>query len=270
MYSRDIRWWEANKAMPFFAATALVMVIGATAIAMLCGAAIAPPPGESCAQCAREWTGSLSGWFAVLAAIVTVLTIRRQIEAAREDSLRVAEQTKVVVDETLNDILRGVELGWRYLDCYDDPEITEENKEKILRVARPAISVGIKTRDMAEMEEALPYLLPLDRTRLQAVLRSLRWLHSETRSKPDSDDEASSTFDDHRVDDVDKISLLRIQLAHMAKNVERYSKSLRSIFDARTHLPVNDDPYWKIATKPVEEKIEDWRKRPESNPSSSS
>lgn len=258
-----------NQAMPLLAGAAFVLVLGVTAIVVLCSGTVALPQGETCAQCVREWIGALSGWFAGLvgvfavgAALLTVATIREQIEAAREDSLRISNQAKEIIDAKLYNIFKDIELGWRYLDCHDNPNIHPEFQERARRLARPTIRHAIKIRELKEIEEALPSVLPISRERLRAILWSLRQILDLSQTS-NSEKENITTWGDtaDTTKDEDRIITLAVYLSHLTKEIDKYENFLYKIFENRVKYPVNHDPMWKHAEGIVEKTISSWIQR---------
>lgn len=259
-----------NQAMPLLAGAAFVLVLGVTAIVVLCSGTAALPQGETCAQCVREWIGALSGWFAGLvgvfavgAALLTVATIREQIEAAREDSLRISNQAKSILDNRLYEIFKCIEIGWQYLDYRYEKNTNKKHHKHAYRLARATIREAIKIRDLEDMEEALPSVLPLSREYLRAIFWSLRQILDVTAPQKHKN-ENTATWDDieEALSDDLRATRLSIYLSHLAKDVEKYEKFLHEIFKERIHYPVNHDPMWKILENVAQKTISSWRNSP--------
>ena len=76
---------------------AVFIAVASTFLVAACGGVAPLPPGESCMQCAREWIGSLSGWFAGAAAVATGLVILIQIKVMKDQLSEQKVQTQYVV-----------------------------------------------------------------------------------------------------------------------------------------------------------------------------
>lgn len=164
---KPINWILAGAAIPS------VFVLGWMLLDTACTPEAAAAADESVRECYRSWIGSLSGWVAAAAAVITIFVLLLQIRRNEETAHRQQLEAREAFDHEIADTLRIINGVWKHAeDIYraykSDPRVLQY--EKSMRIRLKAVKEHV---DKKSLQDLCAQMHPMDAAKRKKLISDI-------------------------------------------------------------------------------------------------
>ncbi|MET1410722.1 hypothetical protein ABVF61_00540 [Roseibium sp. HPY-6] len=198
----------------------------------------------------NDWQTLVSAIVAVAATLMAATIAWFAVQAQIAVTHLPADQTKLVLDNFLEEFLQEVNQAWRFLEVALDHNYSEERKFTALNIACAEVDSSFQSSNILDCSEMLTDLLPAQKHAYEQVFISLRRIKTELeRKRSDDDPEKGYGL---------SAQLFAIQLSHLVKYLEQANHTLAEVFSEREKYDVDHTLSWHSSKKRADIQLEKW------------